>query len=91
MKTQRVTLLVSPEDKRRFKSLADDRGVSLSEFVRQAVDAYNVTSLDETRNLKVLTRELRTAIPGMRKSVRDALASTNRALANIAARRSAGR
>ena len=37
MKTQRVTLLVSQEDKQRFKSLAEDRGLSVSEFVRQAV------------------------------------------------------
>ena len=89
MKTQRVTLLVSPEDKRRFKSLADDRGVSMSEFVRQAVDAYNVSSIHETRQLAALTKELRQAIPGMRKSVRDAVAATDRALANIEARRNA--
>ena len=89
MKTQRVTLLVSKEDKRRFKELAEDRGMTVSELVRQAVQAYNVTSLDEMRDLGVLTKELRRAIPGMRKSLRDAVASSNRALANIAARRSA--
>ena len=48
MKTQRVTLLVSKEDKRRFKEMAEDRGVSVSELVRQAVDAYNVSSIHET-------------------------------------------
>jgi predicted transcriptional regulator len=89
MKTQRVTLLVSPEDKRRFKLLADDRGVSMSEFVRQAVDAYNVSSITETWQLAALTNELRQAIPGMRKSVRDAVAASDRALANIEARRNA--
>jgi predicted transcriptional regulator len=88
MKTQRVTLLVSKEDKRRFKELAEDRGVSMSELVRQAVDAYNVSAIHETRELAALTRELRQAIPGMRRSVRAALAATNRALANIEARRS---
>jgi len=91
MKTQRVTLLVSPADKRRFKSLADDRGVSVSEFIRQAVDAYNsnVVSIEETRELAMLTKEMRQALPAMRKSLRGAIASTNRALANIDARRSA--
>ena len=96
MKTQRVTLLVSPEDKRRFKKLADDRGVSVSEFIRQAVNAYrdqkapvgNVTSLEETRELSLLTREIRNQLPAMRKSLRSAIASTSRVLAGIEARRS---
>jgi len=90
MKTQRVTLLVSPADKRRFKALADDRGVSVSEFIRQAVDAYNsnVVSIDETRDLAMLTKEIRQALPAMRKSLRSAVAASNRALANIDARRS---
>lgn len=91
MKSQRVTLLVSPEDKRRFKALADDRGVSVSEFIRQAVDAYNsnVVSIEETRDLALLTKEIRHALPAMRKSLRSAVAATNRALASIDARRSA--
>ena len=93
MKSQRVTLLVSPEDKRRFKKLADDRGVSVSEFIRQAVDAYkdardNVTSIEETRDLALLTREIRQQLPAMRKSLRSAIASTSRVLAGIEARRS---
>jgi len=89
VKTQRVTLLVSEEDKRRFKELADDRGVSVSEFIRQAVDAYkgNVVSIDETRDLAALTKEIRQAMPAMRKSLRNAIASSNRALASIQARR----
>jgi Ribbon-helix-helix protein, copG family len=91
MKTQRVTLLVSQEDKQRFKSLAEDRGLSVSEFVRQAVAAYgvNVVSIDEARDLAVLTKEIRQVIPAMRKSLRNAVASTSRAISNIDARRSA--
>ena len=84
---RRVTLLVSNEDKRRFKKLAEDRGVSVSELVRQAVDAYNVSSIREVGELAALTKELRQAIPGMRKSVREAVATTSRALAAIEARR----
>jgi len=89
VKTQRVTLLVSVEDKRRFKELAEDRGVSVSEFIRQAVDAYkgNVVSIDETWDLAALTKEIRQAMPAMRKSLRNAIASSNRALASIEARR----
>jgi len=65
MKTQRVTLLVSQEDKQRFKSLAEDRGLSTSELVRQAVDAYGVSSINETRELAALTKQLRNALPAM--------------------------
>jgi len=91
MKTQRVTLLVSAQDKRRFKKLADDRGMSVSEFIRQAVDAFNtnVVSMEDTRELAMLTREIRNTLPGMRKSLRNAIASTTRVLAGIEARRSA--
>jgi predicted DNA-binding protein len=90
MKTQRVTLLVSQEDKQRFKSLAEDRGLSVSEFVRQAVEAYgvNVISIDEARDVAVLTKEIRQVIPAMRKSLRNAVTSTSRAISNIDARRS---
>lgn len=86
MKTQRVTLLISPEDKRRYRNLAEDRGMSMSELVRQAVHAYGVSSIDDTRELAALTTELREAIPAMRKSLRSANASVERALASIASR-----
>ena len=91
MKTQRVTLLVSPEDKERFKTLAENRGLSVSEFVRQAVEAYgvNVVSIDEARDVAVLTKEIRQVIPAMRKSLRNAITSTSRAISNIDARRGA--
>jgi hypothetical protein len=94
MKTQRVTLLVSPQDKRRFKKLADDHGVSVSEFIRQAVAAYdtardNVVSIEDTRELAMLTSQIRHELPAMRKSLRSAIAASDRALANIDARRTA--
>jgi len=89
MKTQRLTLLVSPEDKRHFKHLAADRGLTTSELVRQAVRAYGVNTIDDTKELATLTAELRAAIPSMRKSVRSANAAVERALASIASRRPA--
>jgi len=90
MKTQRVTLLVSPEDKRRFKSLAEHRGVTVSEFIRQAVAAYdsNVESIEDSRELALLTKEIRRELPAMRKRLRSAIAATDRTLASIDARRS---
>jgi predicted transcriptional regulator len=87
MKSQRLTLMISPEDKRHFQHLAEDRGMSTSELVRQAVRAYDVNSIDDTRELATLTAEMRAAIPAMRKSLRQANASVERALASIATRR----
>lgn len=86
MKTQRLTLLVSPADKRHYRDLARERGMNMSEFMREAVRVYGVSSIDDTRELATLTAELREAIPAMRKSVRAANASVARALASIAAR-----
>jgi len=81
VKTERVTLLISPDDKRQLQSLAEDRGVTVSELVRQAVQAYRVSSLEETRELAAITAELRRAIPSMRKSLRNANAATESAIA----------
>src|ERR1700742_4417236 len=49
MKSQRLTLFISPEDKRQLKSMAEDRGISTSEFVRQAVHAYGTTNIEAPR------------------------------------------
>jgi hypothetical protein len=81
VKTERVTLLISPDDKRRFQNLAEDRGITTSELVRQAVDAYGTASVDEARELATLTRELREAIPDMRRSLRNANTAAERAIA----------
>jgi hypothetical protein len=87
MKTQRVTLLVSPADKRRFKQLAEHHGLSVSGLVREAVNGYDVDSIDDIQRLAALTKELRTTIPAMRRSLRNASASAHRALTNIEQRR----
>ncbi len=89
MKSQRLTLLISPEDKRNFKTLAEDRGLSTSELVRQAVRAFGVNTIDDTRELAALTAEMRAALPAMRKSLRQANASVERTLASIASRKAA--
>ena len=83
MKTERVTLLISPDDKRELRKLAADRGITTSELVRQAVQAFGASSIDESRELAALTAELRAAIPSMRKSLRDANASVERAIASV--------
>jgi len=81
VKSDRLTLLISPDDKRQLQSLAEDRGVTTSEFVRQAVQAYGASSIDESRELAALTADLRAIIPAMRKSLQAANASAERAIA----------
>ncbi len=88
MKSQRLTLLVSPEDKRHYRNLAKERGMNMSELMREAVRAYDVNTIDDTRELATLTSQLRDALPAMRRSVRQANASVERALASIASRQS---
>lgn len=83
MKTERVTLLISPDDKRQLQDLAEDRGMTASELVRQAVQAYGTSSIDETRELAALTRELREAIPDMRRSLRAANTAAERAISAL--------
>jgi len=92
MKSQRLTLLISPEEKRHFTKMAADQGITTSELVRQAVRAYGVSSfgvssINDARELAALTAELREALPSIRKSVRSANASAERALASIASRK----
>lgn len=83
MKTERVTLLISPDDKRQLQELAEGRGVTASELVRQAVQAYGASSIDETRELAALTAELRGAMPAMRKSLREANVAAERTIAAL--------
>jgi hypothetical protein len=83
MKTERVTLLISPDDKRKLQNMAEDRGITTSELVRQAVQAYRVSSIEETRELAALTSALRASIAPMRKRLREANAAAERAIEMI--------
>ncbi|HEY8012231.1 MAG TPA: ribbon-helix-helix protein, CopG family [Rudaea sp.] len=86
MKSQRLTLMISPEDKRHFQSMAKDRGMSMSELVREALRARDIVSIDDMKELVMMTTELRQAIPSMRRSLRSAISSADRAVASIASR-----
>jgi hypothetical protein len=47
MKTERLTLLLKPSDKRAIAARAKKEGVSASEYVRRAIDAYDLENIDE--------------------------------------------
>ncbi len=47
MKSERLTLLLAPRDKRAIAAKAKRAGVSASEYVRRAVEAYDLENIDE--------------------------------------------
>lgn len=67
MQTARVTILMSPDKKAAFDSVAAKRGVSTGEFFRRAGDREASENEAETEaELAALTTELEQAIPEMR-------------------------
>lgn len=72
MKTDRLTLLVTPEDKVEMTARADAIGISTSELVRRAVRAYNPEV--DTDAVQTLADELALVVKGTEKKVNAALA-----------------
>jgi hypothetical protein len=69
MRTERVTVLMKPEEKAAIEARAAARGVSSGEFIRLAVDNFDHVSAEEEAELAALVAEANAAIP----KIRDAL------------------
>ena len=69
MRTARTTVLMSPEEKAAIEKRAASMGVSSGEYIRLAVDNYEMTSPQEEAVLAVLVEELNKAVPKMRASL----------------------
>ena len=69
MRTARTTVLMSPEEKAAIEKRAASMGVSSGEYIRLAVDNYEMTSPEEEAELAVLVEELNKAVPKMRASL----------------------
>jgi GAF domain-containing protein len=85
MKTERVTLLTTPEFKAFLTAEAARDGVSVAELVR--VRCEQRPSADEEL-LQHLAAELRTAVAQAKKSLRSGLDEADAVLAELRARRS---
>ncbi len=72
MKTERLTLLLTPEEKAEMAARADAMGISASELVRRAVRSYNPEF--DTDAVQTLADELATAVRKTDKKVNAALA-----------------
>lgn len=84
MKTERVTLLTTPEFKAFLGTEAGREGVSVAELVRSRCEQR--PDADEAA-LVVLAGELRKAVREARSSLRDGLTEANAVLAELRARR----
>jgi KaiC/GvpD/RAD55 family RecA-like ATPase len=71
LRTERVTVLMSPEKKAELSARAAKFGVSTGEYIRLAVDNLP-DELSEEEELETLINELRTALPEMHNSLRAA-------------------
>lgn len=76
MKTDRLTLLVTPDEKAEIGARADAMGISTSELVRRAVRSYD-PELD-TDAVQTLADELALVVKGTEKKVDAALAQLSR-------------
>lgn len=78
--TERVTVLMTPSEKIALEAKAKGAGVSVGEFVRRSVDAFDPAEAADLVQLAVLAVELE-------RSNREAAAALDCALASIDATR----
>ena len=75
MKTERLVLLVTPEEKARIAGGATKLGVSASEYVRQLVNGFGPEDLAMLPELDLLWPEVDAAIEQMNTSLDRAIAT----------------
>jgi hypothetical protein len=86
MKTERITLLTTPEFKSFLAAEARREGVSVAELVRSRCEGRPG---DDEAMLLALTAELKTAVARARKSLRDGLAEAETVLGQLRSQRAA--
>ena len=84
MKTERMTVLVTPAQKQAIAAKAKKLNVSAGEVVRRAVESYRHN--DEELVLNALADELDRAVKEARHALKDALVETRRTLEHFAAK-----
>ena len=87
MKTARMTILVTPEQKASINKRAKQLKLSAGEVIRRAVDGYSSTLEDEAA-LSALAYELEHSVKQARGALREALSEGKRLRKEWAARNS---
>ena len=85
MKSERLVILVTPEQKRALAHRAKALDLSVAELVRRSAEGYR-PGADESV-LAALARELQHAVRESRSALRAALAETEATLAQLGKRR----
>jgi hypothetical protein len=75
MKTERMTLLIAPDDKAAITARAESLGMSVSELVRQAAMGYDPEERAYLDELARLVPDLKAAAQDMRESLARAFAA----------------
>lgn len=73
--SERLVVLMTPTDKTKLETAAAGAGMSVAEFVRRAVTAYDPDEAAEIQKLRDLTEELRLAADTLENSFDEAMAS----------------
>lgn len=60
--TARVVTLMTPREKANLEAKAKDAGLSVGEFVRRSVDAFDGKEMRELEQLAALAREFRLSV-----------------------------
>lgn len=89
MKTERMTILLTPQQKEVIAAKAKKLNLSAGEVVRRAVEVYQSGSDDAL--LMALAEELERSVKEARTALKSALAETRATLDQLATTRSAAR
>ena len=60
--TERVVTLMTPTEKSNLEAKARGAGISVGEFVRRSVDAFDAEEMRELEQLAVIAREFRLSL-----------------------------
>lgn len=82
MKTERITILVTPAQKQAISAKAKKLNVSTGEVIRRAVESYRHNN--EEIVLNALADELNRSVKEARHALKDALAETRRTIEHFA-------
>jgi hypothetical protein len=69
MRSERVTVLMKPEEKASLEARAAKRGVSSGEYLRLAVDNFESISDEQEAELAGLAKELSFAVPKIKAAI----------------------
>ena len=83
---ERVVTLMTASEKSKLESKARKAGVSVGEFVRRSVDAYDPEELRELEQLALFAREFRLAMEKASAGVDRANATIEETRANLSRR-----